>query len=331
MAVKDSELKINEHNAYDIGIIIGSAMGGIPEAETQHSIFLEKGLKRVSPYLNSSLFPGAAVSQISITLGIKGFSNTIAGACSTGNDSIGYAYQCIQNGLLDTCLVGAAEAPLSPLTLCSFDIIHALSTHNNPPEKASRPFDATRNGFVLSEGAVVMVMEELGHALERDAKIYAEVLGYYSTLDAFHMVQPAPDFESGTVCVKRALANAKIHPEEIDYINAHGTSTSFNDANETKIIKKVFGDRAYKIPISANKSMTGHALGAAGAIEAIASLLTIKHQYIPPTINYETPDPECDLDYVPNQGRKAEVQTILSNAYGFGGKNSAIIFKNFLQ
>ena len=329
MAVKDSEFKINEHNAYEIGIIMGSAMGGIPEAETQHSIFLEKGLKRVSPYLNSSLFPGAAVSQISICLGIKGFSNTIAGACSTGNDAIGYAYQCIQNGLLDICLVGGAEAPLSPLTLCSFDIIHALSTHNDPPEKASRPFDATRNGFVLSEGAVVMVMEELEHALKRDAKIYAEVLGYFSTMDAFHMVQPAPDSESGAVCVKRALADAKIYPEEIDYINAHGTSTSFNDANETKIIKKVFGERAYKIPISANKSMTGHALGAAGAIEAIASLLTLKYQYIPPTINYESPDPECDLDYVPNQGRKAEMQTILSNAYGFGGKNSALIFKRF--
>jgi 3-oxoacyl-[acyl-carrier-protein] synthase II len=329
MAIKDAELEINEHNAYEIGIIVGSAMGGIPLAETQHTIFLEKGIKRVSPYLNSSLFPGAAASQVSIVLGIKGFSNTIAGACSTGNDAIGYAYQCIQNGLLDICLVGGAEAPLAPLTLGSFDLIHALSTLNNPPGKASRPFDASRNGFVLSEGAGIMVMEELGHALRRDAKIYGEVLGYYSTLDAFHMVQPAPDAEAGTVCVKRALEDAGIYPEEIDYINAHGTSTPLNDKNETKVVKNVFGKKAYKIGISANKSMTGHLLGAAGAIEAIASLLTIKHQYLPPTINYEKPDPECDLDYVPNHGREAEVHTILSNSYGFGGKNSAIIFKEF--
>ena len=329
MAVKDAELKITEHNAHDIGIIVGSAMGGIPLAETQHSVFLEKGLKRVSPYLNSSLFPGAAASQISIALGIKGFSNTIAGACSTGNDAIGYAYQCIRYGLLDICLVGGAEAPLAPLTLGSFDIIHALSTQNDPPEKASRPFDGTRNGFVLSEGAGIIVMEELGNALRRNAKIYGEVLGYYSNLDAFHMVQPAPDGEAGIQCVKRALIDAGIHPDAIDYINAHGTSTPFNDKNETKVIKNVFGERAYKIPISANKSMTGHALGAAGAIEAIASLLTLKYQFLPPTINHETPDPECDLDYVPNRGREAEVHTILSNSYGFGGKNSEIIFRSF--
>jgi 3-oxoacyl-[acyl-carrier-protein] synthase II len=328
MAVKDAELKINESNAYEIGVIVGSAMGGIPHAETQHTIFLEKGLKRVSPYLNSSLFPGAAASQVSIALGIKGFSNTIAGACSTGNDAIGYAFQCIQNGLLDICLVGGAEAPLAPLTLGSFDIIHALSTLNDPPVKASRPFDATRNGFVLSEGAGMMVMEELGHALKRGAKIYGEVIGYFSTLDAFHMVHPAPDAEAGTKCVQCALKNAGINPEEIDYINAHGTSTPLNDKNETKVIKNVFGGRAYNIAISANKSMTGHALGAAGAIEAIASLLTLKYQYLPPTINYETPDPECDLDYVPNYGRQAEVHTILSNSYGFGGKNSSLIFRS---
>jgi len=329
MAVKDAELKINESNAYEIGVIVGSAMGGIPLAETQHTIFLEKGIKRVSPYLNSSLFPGAAASQVSIALGIKGFSNTIAGACSTGNDAIGYAFQCIQNGLLDICLVGGAEAPLAPLTLGSFDIIHALSTLNDPPLKASRPFDATRNGFVLSEGCGMMVMEELGHAIKRGAKIYGEVIGYFSTLDAFHMVHPAPDAEAGTKCVQSALKIAEIYPEEIDYINAHGTSTPLNDKNETKVIKNVFGARAYKIPISANKSMTGHALGAAGAIEAIASLLTLKYQYIPPTINYESPDPECDLDYVPNRGREAEVHTILSNSYGFGGKNSSLIFRGF--
>ena len=329
MAIKDAGLKIDETNAYKIGIIIGSAMGGIPLAENQHTIFLEKGLKRVSPYLNSSLFPGAAASQVSIALGIKGFGNTIAGACSAGTDSIGYAYHCIKNGITDVCLVGGSEAPIAPLTLGSFCVINALSTLNDPPEKASRPFDALRNGFVLSEGAGIVVMEELSHASKRDAYIYGEVMGYYTTFDAYHMVQPAPDAEPGTICVKQALNEAGIHPEEIDYINAHGTSTPLNDKNETKIIKNVFGERAYKIAISANKSMTGHSLGAAGSIEAIASLLTLKHQFIPPTINYETPDPECDLDYIPNHGREAEVHTILSNSYGFGGKNSALIFRDF--
>ena len=329
MAIKDAGLKIDETNAYKIGIVIGSAMGGIPLAENQHTIFLEKGLKRVSPYLNSSLFPGAAASQVSIALGIKGFGNTIAGACSAGTDSIGYAYHCIKNGITDVCLVGGSEAPIAPLTLGSFCVINALSTLNTPPEKASRPFDALRNGFVLSEGAGIVVMEELSHASKRDAYIYGEVMGYYTTFDAYHMVQPAPDAEPGTICVKQALNEAGIHPEEIDYINAHGTSTPLNDKNETKIIKNVFGERAYKIAISANKSMTGHSLGAAGSIEAIASLLTLKHQFIPPTINYETPDPECDLDYIPNHGREAEVHTILSNSYGFGGKNSAIIFREY--
>jgi len=331
MALGDAGLKVDESNAYKIGIIVGSAMGGVPLAENQHTIFLEKGLKRVSPYLNSSLFPGAAASQISIVLGIKGFSNTIAGACSAGSDSVGYAYQCIKNGILDACLVGGAEAPISPLSLGSFCIINALSTLNDPPEKASRPFDSTRNGFVLSEGAAIMVMEELGHAIKRDAYIYGEVMGYYTTFDAYHMVQPSPDGEAGTYCVRGALAAAGIHPEEVDYINAHGTSTPLNDKMETRVVKNVFGDRAYKIGISSIKSMTGHSLGAAGSIEAIASLLTIKYQYLPPTINYENPDPECDLDYIPNVGRPAEVHTVISNSYGFGGKNSTIILQGYNQ
>lgn len=331
MALQDAGITIDETNAPHIGIVVGSAMGGIPLAESQHTIFLEKGIKRVSPYLNSSLFPGAAASQISIELGIKGFGNTIAGACSAGSDSLGYAYHCIKSGIMEVCLAGGAEAPLAPLTLGSFCIINALSTLNDPPEKACRPFDASRNGFVLSEGAGIMVLEELDHALKRDAFIYGELMGYYTTFDAFHMVQPAPDGEQGCLCVRRVLEEAGVHPEEIDYINAHGTSTPLNDKNETKVIKMVFGERAYKIPISSNKSMTGHSLGGAGSIEAIASLLSLKHQYLPPTINCETTDPECDLDYVPNVGREAEVHTILSNSYGFGGKNSAIIFRNFIQ
>jgi 3-oxoacyl-[acyl-carrier-protein] synthase II len=331
MALQDAGITIDETSAPHIGIVVGSAMGGVPLAENQHTIFLAKGIKRVSPYLNSSLFPGAAACQISIELGIKGFGNTIAGACSAGTDSLGYAYQCIKSGMMDVCLAGGSEAPLAPLCLGSFCLINALSTHNDPPEKACRPFDASRNGFVLSEGAGIMVMEELGHALKRDAYIYGEFMGYNTNFDAFHMVQPSPDADQGCLCVQRLLDDAAVHPEEIDYINAHGTSTLLNDKNETKIIKMVFGERAYKIPVSANKSMTGHTLGGAGSIEAIASLLTMKYQFLPPTINIENADADCDLDYVPNVGRAAEVHAILSNSYGFGGKNSALVLKEYTQ
>jgi 3-oxoacyl-[acyl-carrier-protein] synthase II len=328
MTLKDAKLEINDKNCRDIGIVVSSAMGGIPLAEDQHSLFLEKGLKRVSPYLAISLFGGSASSQISIALGIKGFSNTIGGACSAGTDAIGHAYHNIRHGICKVLLAGGSEAPLAPLTYGAFCVINAFSTLNEEPEKSSRPFDLTRNGFVMSEGAAVMVLEELTHALDRGAHIYAEIVGYGTTYDAFHMAQPSPDGIEGAEAVRFALEEARIKPEDVDYVNAHGSGTPLNDKTETKIIKDVFGEYAYKIPISSNKSMIGHSLGAAGAIETVACTLSIEHQFLPPTINLQNPDPECDLDYIPNQGRKAEVRIVLSNSYGFGGKNSALILKN---
>jgi 3-oxoacyl-[acyl-carrier-protein] synthase II len=328
MALEDASLEINDKNCRDIGIVVGSAMGGVPLAEDQHSLFLEKGLDRVSPYLAISLFTGSASSQISIALGIKGFSNTIGGACSAGTDAVGHAYHNIRYGLSKVLLAGGTEAPLSPLTYGAFCVIRALSTLNEEPEKSSRPFDRDRNGFVIGEGAAVMILEELNHALDRGAHIYAEIVGYGTTYDSFNMVQPSPDGIEGARAVLFALEDAKIIPPDIDYINAHGSGTPLNDRTETKIIKDIFGEYAYKIPISSNKSMIGHSLGAAGAIETAASVLTIKHQFLPPTINLQNPDPECDLDYIPQQGRKAEVQIVISNSYGFGGKNSALVLKS---
>jgi len=328
MALNDSQLEINDKNCRDIGIVVSSAMGGVPLAEYQHSLFLEKGLNRVSPYLAISLFSGSASSQISIALKIKGFSNTIGGACSAGTDAVGHAFHNIRQGISKIIFTGGTEAPLAPLTFGAFCVIKALSTLNDNPEKSSRPFDRDRNGFVMSEGAAVIILEELNHALDRGAHIYAEIVGYGTTYDSFHMAQPSPDGIEAAKAIRFALEDAKMKPEDICYINAHGSGTPLNDRTETKIIKDIFGESAYKIPISSNKSMIGHSLGAAGAIETAASALTIEHQYLPPTINLQNPDPECDLDYVPNVGKKSEIQVVLSNSSGFGGKNSALILKN---
>jgi len=330
MALDDAKIDLSNNSSNHIGISLASALGGIPAAEEQHSIFLEKGLKRVDPLLATKLFLGAATSQVSIEFGIKGHSNTIAGACSAGTDSIGYAFYAIEHNLADIMIAGGAEAPLAPLTFGAFCQIGALSTKNGDPTRASRPFDRERDGFVMSEGAGILILEDLENALKRGIPIYAEVLSYGTTNDAYNMVQPLPDGEQGRRAIHLALQNAGIKPNDVDYINAHGSSTPLNDKIETKIIKEIFGEYAYKIPISSIKSMIGHTLGAAGAIEAIASVLTIKHQYIPPTINYEIQDPECDLDYVPNRGRSAIVNIVLTNSYGFGGKNSAIILRKFL-
>ena len=329
MALDDAKLEISEKNSDRIGIASGSALGGNPTGEEQHSIFLEKGLKRVDHLLATKMFLGEATSQISIEIGIKGHSNTIAGACSVGTDCVGYAYYAIKNNLAEIMFAGGAEASLAPLTLGAFSLIGALSTRNGDPTRASRPFDKERDGFVMSEGAGFLILESLGNALKRSAPIYSEVLGYGTTNDAYSMTHPLPTGEQAKKAIQLALQDAGLKPSDIDYVNAHGTSTPLNDKIETKIIKEIFGDYAYKLPISSIKSMIGHTLGAAGSIEAIASALTIKHQFIPPTINYEFPDPECDLDYVPNNGRKAIVNTVLSNSYGFGGKNSAIIIRKF--
>jgi len=329
MALDDASLEVTDKNSDRIGIALGSALGGIPSAEEQHSIFVEKGLRRVDPLLAIKIFPGGATSQVSIEFGITGHSNTIGGACAAGTDNIGYALYAIKNQLVDAMIAGGAEAPIVPLTFGAFCLIGALSTRNGDPTRASRPFDRERDGFVMGEGAGVVVLEALEHALERNVHIYAEVLGYGTTNDAYHMVQPLPTGDQAIKSIQLALRDANIKPTDIDHINAHGTSTPLNDKIETKIIKQIFGEYAYKIPISADKSMIGHALGAAGAIELIASILTIENQFMPPTINHEFPDPECDLDYVPNKGRKSLVNTVLKNSYGFGGKNSAIIVRKF--
>jgi 3-oxoacyl-[acyl-carrier-protein] synthase II len=329
MALEDSKLHINDANTDRVGIALGSALGGFPLAEEQYAVFLEKGLKRVDPYLATRTFVGGSTCQVSIELKIRGHSNTIGGACAVGVDSIGYAFLAIRNNLADVMIAGASEAPIAPLTIGSFSQIGALSTRNGDPTRASRPFDKERDGFVMSEGGGVLILEDLENALRRGAPIYAEVLGYATTNDAYSITHPLPDGLQAKNAMRLTLDYAKVDPSEIDYINAHGSSTLLNDKIETKVIKDIFGERAYRIPISATKSMIGHSLGAAGSIETIASVLTIKNQFIPPTINYEFPDPECDLGYVPNRGRKAIINTVLSSSYGFGGKNSNIIIRSF--
>jgi 3-oxoacyl-[acyl-carrier-protein] synthase II len=329
MAIDDANLKISEKNSDRIGIALGSALGGFPIAEEQYAIFLEKGLRRVDPFLATRTFVGGSTSQVSIELGIHGHSNTIGGACAVGSDSVGYAFYAIKNNLAEIMITGASEAPIAPLTIGGFSSMGALSTRNGDPTRASRPFDKERDGFVMSEGAGVLILEDLENALKRGAPIYAEMLSYCTTNDAYKMTHPLPTGRQAMKAMKLAIQYANMNLSDIDCINAHGSSTPLNDKIETMIIKGIFGEYAYKIPISANKSMIGHSLGAAGSIELIASALTIKYQFIPPTINYEFPDPECDLDYVPNQGRKALINTVLSNSYGFGGKNSVIIIRNF--
>lgn len=331
MALEDAKIGISQENSEQIGISLGSALGGIPTAEEQHSVFMEKGFKRVDPLLATKLFLGAATSQISIEIGIHGHSNTIAGACSAGTDSIGYAFYSIKNDLAKIMVAGGSEAPLAPLTFAAFCQIGALSTRNGDPTRASRPFDLKRDGFVMSEGAGILILEDLENASERGAHIYAEILSYGTTNDAYNMAHPLPDGAHAKRAIQLTLKHANMNPMEIDHINAHGSSTPLNDKIETKIIREIFGEYAYRIPITSTKSMIGHSLGAAGSIEAIASVLTIKNQFIPPTINYEFPDPECDLDYVPNKGRVAIVNTVLSNSYGFGGKNSALIIRKFMK
>jgi len=329
MAIEDAGVKIGDSSLENAGVVVSSAMGGLPMAEDQHSLFLEKGLKRVSPYLAISIFTGAASSQISIALRIKGCGNTIGGGCTAGTDAVGYAFDIIRNGEATMIIAGGAEAPLAPLTFGAFCVIDALSKINGNPARASRPFDAERDGFVMSEGTGIIVIEELEHALKRNTHIYTEIIGYGTTHDSFHMVRPSPDGGQAGEAVKISLKDAGVLPDEIDYINAHGTSTPLNDKIETMMIKEVFGKRAYSIPINATKSMTGHAVGASGAIEIIATVLAIKDQFLHPTINYEYPDPECDLDYVPNVGRPSEINCALTSSFGFGGKNSVLVLKKF--
>jgi 3-oxoacyl-[acyl-carrier-protein] synthase II len=329
MAIEESGLKIDSSNGHRIGCITGSGLGGLAMLEHYHSVLLEKGHGRISPFFIPGMIPNMAPGQIAIEFQAKGPNISIGTACAASSHALGEAFRLIREGISDAMITGGSEAVVTPLALGGFCSMRALSTRNDQPEKASRPFDMDRDGFVMGEGAGMLIIEELDHALERGANIYAEVVGYGLTSDAFHISAPDPEGVGAINCMKSALDFAGLAPEDIDYINAHGTSTKLNDLSENRAIKAVFGEHAHKLAISSTKSMTGHLLGGAGGVEAIFIALTIKHGIIPPTINYETPDPECDLDYVPNQARQAKVRTAMSNSFGFGGTNATLIFKAY--
>lgn len=329
MAVEDSGLKITEENAERVGVIIGAGMGGLPAIEHYHKAFLEKGYRRISPFFIPMLIINLASGNVSIKFGAKGPNSAAVTACATGSHSIGDAFRIIQRGDADAMFAGGTESVITPLGIGGFAVMKALSTRNDEPERASRPFDTDRDGFVMGEGAGVIIIESLESALERNAKIYCEILGYGMSSDAYHMTTPAPEGEGAARCMKAALKDAGVEPEKVDYINAHGTSTKYGDELETAAIKSVFGGHAYELCISSTKSMTGHLLGAAGGVEAIFSILSIQRGIAPPTTNLENPDPECDLDYVPNSARKKNVDYALSNSFGFGGTNACLVFGKY--
>ncbi|OCA84268.1 beta-ketoacyl-[acyl-carrier-protein] synthase II [Bacillus sp. FJAT-27225] len=328
MAVEDSGLAIVDENADRVGVWIGSGIGGMETFENQFEVFQNRGYKRVSPFFVPMMIPDMAAGQVSIMLGAKGFNSCTVTACATGTNSIGDAFKVIQRGDADAMITGGTEAPITRMAVAGFCANTALST-NPDPATASRPFDKNRDGFVMGEGAGILVLEELEHAKARGAKIYAEIVGYGATGDAYHITAPAPGGEGGVRAMKMAIEDAGLNPEDIDYINAHGTSTEYNDKYETLAIKEVFGEHAYNLAISSTKSMTGHLLGAAGGVEAIFTVLAMRDSILPPTINYETPDPECDLDYVPNQSRQKEIKAAISNSLGFGGHNATLTFKKY--
>lgn len=328
-AVEAAKLTINAGNAQEAGVIVGNSVCGLLSVLEQFEVLNKLGPRRVSPVLAPSMTGDAPAVQISLILGMEGVNYTTSSACSSGSDAIGQAYELIRQGNAKIMVTGGTEAPITPLVLAAFGAIRALSTRNNNPKGACRPFDAERDGFVLGEGAAMMVLEDAEYALERGAPILAELVGYGATSDSFHLTQPSPDGEGATRALKIALKRAGLGPEEIDHVNAHGTATLLNDRTETTVIKKVFGERARNIPVSASKSMIGHLLGAAGAIEAVITVLAIHHGVVPPTINLTHPDPECDLDYVPGLARQVKVRTAVSNSFGFGGHNSVLIFRQY--
>lgn len=326
-AVDDSGLPPQALSGDNTGVHVGSGIGGLASIEETHSLLLAKGPERVSPYFLIQTIINEAAGQISIRFGAKGPNTATVTACSAGCHAIGDSFRIIARGEADIMIAGGAEAPLTPLSIAGFNAMRALSERNDAPERASRPFDAKRDGFVMSEGAGILILEELEHARHRGARIYAEIVGYGMTGDAYHPAAPSPDGDGAIRVMKRALHDAGLIPEDVHYINAHGTSTPFNDRIETLAIKHVFGEHASKLAVSSTKSMTGHLLGAAGGVEAGITALAIHHQILPPTINYEFPDPECDLDYVPNKARKAEIKCAISNSFGFGGTNACLVFR----
>jgi 3-oxoacyl-[acyl-carrier-protein] synthase II len=329
MAMEDAQLKITPADAHRVGVVVGAGLGGLTTIEAFHKTLMERGPGRISPFFIPMLIVYEAPGQISMRFGAKGPNASVVTACATGNHNIGDAWRMIQREDADAIIAGGVEATITPLAVSGFNAMKALSTRNGEPEKASRPFDKNRDGFVMGEGSGIIILEELTRALDRGAKIYAEIVGYGLTGDAYHITAPSPDGEGAARCMQMALSSGGIAPEEVDYINAHGTSTYYNDIYETIAIKTVFKEHAQKVPISSTKSMTGHLLGGAGGVEAIFTILTLCQGIIPPTINYETPDPDCNLDYVPNVARKADVRLALTNSFGFGGTNAVLAFKRF--
>ncbi len=326
-ALEDSGLLESKYDPYKVGVIIGTGIGGLKDIEDQTLILHQRGARRVSPFFIPYGISNMASGLVAIRWGFKGPNYSVVSACATGNHAIGDAFRLIQKGDIDIAIAGGSEAAITPLGVAGFASMKALSTRNDEPQKASRPFDRDRDGFVMGEGAGILVLEEYERAKARGAKIYAELVGYGATDDAFHITSPHECGEGAYECMKLALEDAGIKPEEVDYINAHGTSTPLNDKIETLAIKQLFGEHAYKLKISSNKSMIGHLLGAAAAVEAVATVKTIEEGIIPPTINLENPDPECDLDYVPNKAVEYPVRVALSNAFGFGGTNATLVFK----
>ena len=329
MAMEDSGLKISPDNRHRVGCLTGSGLGGLSMIESYHKILLEKGPGRVSPFFIPGIIPNMLPGQIAIEFGAQGPNSSIETACAASCHAVGDSYRLIKEGYADAMITGGSEAVITPLAFSGFCSMKALSTRNDEPEKASRPFEKERDGFVIGEGAGILIIEELNHALERGAKIYAEIAGYGMSGDAYHVSAPHPEGDGAVNCMSMAIETAGLKPEDVDYINAHGTSTPLNDLSETKAVKKLFGEHAYKLAISSTKSMTGHLLGGTGGVEAIYSVLTIKNGIIPPTVNYDTPDPECDLDYVPNKARKSDVKVVMSNSFGFGGTNGSLLFKAY--
>lgn len=329
MTFDDSGFEVTEANASRIGVITGCGIGGLPTIEKYHTIALERGVKRITPFFIPMVISNMGAGQISIVKGLKGPNLSVTTACAAGTHAVGEAYSMISAGRCDVAVTGGSEATICPLAVGGFSSMKALSRRNDEPERASRPFDRDRDGFIMAEGAGILMLEELEHARARGAKIYAEVAGYGLSGDGFHMAAPPEDGDGAVRCMQMALADAGMNVDDIDYINAHGTSTPLNDVVETRAIKKVFGDHARKLAISSTKSMTGHMLGGAGGIESVFTALSLHHQIIPPTANLENPDDECDLDYVPGSARETKIRAAMSNSFGFGGTNAVIIMKKF--
>ena len=330
-AIADGQFVINELNAEQVGVIIGTGVGGLKVLEDQQEVYLTKGPSRCSPFMIPTMIANMAAGLTAIHIGAKGPNSCTVTACASGANAVGDAFRLIQSGYAQAMICGGTEAAVTPLALAGFAASKALSTRNDDPAHASRPFDRDRNGFVMGEGAGILLLEELEHALSRGARIYAEIVGYGMTCDAYHMTAPVPGGEGAARAMQMAMKDGGITPEQVSYINAHGTSTPANDVTETKAIKKALGDAAYKVAISSTKSMTGHLLGGSGGIEAVAAVMAIANDQLPPTINLENPDPECDLDYVPNHSRAQKVDVVLSNSFGFGGHNVTLAFKKYSQ